>query len=153
KTCRYSDASRALYTSGSYQALGLIAKTSGANNGSLNISGTFSITADDCTSTLGGCLAVGSTINKVGRTTGWTAGTLTNKCVNTGVQGTRIVQICQNFVSAGVGGGDSGSDVFQLNSTGVTLAGVLWGGSSSGNQFVYSPFANVVRELGALKTH
>ena len=154
RSCRYSDASRAAYVTGSNQALGLIARTSGPNNGSLEIVGSFTITADDCTTTLGGCLAVGTTINKVGRTTGWTRGTLTNKCVNTGVQGTRIVQLCQDFVSAGVGGGDSGSDVFQvISSTNVKLAGVLWGGSSSGTQFVYSPFANVVRELGPLTTH
>jgi len=152
RTCRYSDASRAAYVNGANQALGLIAKTSGANNGSLEIVGSFTITSDDCTSTLGGCVVVGTTINKVGRTTGWTAGTLTNRCVNTGVQGTRIVQLCQNFVSAGVGGGDSGSDVF-VGTSNVMLAGVLWGGSSSGNQFVYSPFANVVRELGPLTTH
>jgi hypothetical protein len=155
RVCRYSDASRAAYASGANQALGLIARTSGANNHSLDIIGSFSITADDCTpSSVGGCLPVGTTINKVGRTTGWTAGTLTNTCVNTGVQGSRIVQLCQNFVSAGVGGGDSGSDVFQITSSpNVKLAGVLWGGSSSGNQFVYSPFANVVKELGALTTH
>jgi hypothetical protein len=155
RVCRYSDASRAAYASGANQALGLIARTSGANNHSLDIIGSFSITADDCTpSSVGGCLPVGTTINKVGRTTGWTAGTLTNRCVNTGVQGSRIVQLCQNFVSAGVGGGDSGSDVFQVTSTtNVKLAGVLWGGNSSGTQFVYSPFANVVRELGALTTH
>jgi len=154
RICRFSDASRAAYVNGANQALGRIARTSGANNHSLEIVGSFTITADDCTTTLGGCLAVGTTINKVGRTTGWTRGTLTNKCVNTGVQGTRIVQLCQNFVSAGVGGGDSGSDVFQVvSSTNVKLAGVLWGGSSSGTQFVYSPFANVVRELGALTTH
>ena len=154
RTCRYSDASRALYVNSADQALGRIAKTSAANNGSLEITGSFTITADDCTTTLGGCLAVGTTVNKVGRTTGWTSGTLTNRCVNTGVQGSRIVQLCQNFVSAGVGGGDSGSDVFQVvSSTNVKLAGILWGGSSSGNQFVYSPFANVVRELGPLTTH
>ena len=154
RICRFSDASRAAYVNGANQALGRIARTSGANNHSLEIVGSFTITADDCTTTLGGCLAVGTTINKVGRTTGWTRGTLTNKCVNTGVAGSRIVQLCQNFVSAGVGGGDSGSDVFQVVSgTNVKLAGLLWGGSSAGNLFVYSPFANVVRELGALTTH
>ena len=153
KMCRYSDASRAAYVDGANQALGVIARTSGANNGSLEIVGSFAITSDDCT-TLGGCLIVGNTVNKVGRTTGWTSGAITNTCVNTGVQGTRIVQLCQTFVSAGVGGGDSGSDVFQITSSpNVKLAGVLWGGSSSGNQFVYSPFANVVKELGALTTH
>jgi hypothetical protein len=153
RKCRYSDASRAAYIDGANQALGFIAATSGANNGSLTITGSFSITADDC-GTTGGCLAVNTTVNKVGRTTGWTQGKLTNTCVNTGVSGTNIVQLCQSFVSAGVGGGDSGSDVFQITSgTSVKLAGVLWGGNGAGTQFVYSPFGNVTRELGALTTH
>jgi len=153
KLCRYSDASRAAYANGANQALGLIAQTSGANNGSLTITGSFSITSDDC-STTGGCLASGTTVNKVGRTTGWTSGAITNTCVNTGVSGSRVVLFCQTFVSAGVGGGDSGSDVFQVTSgNNVKLAGVLWGGNSGGTQFVFSPFGNVTRELGALTTH
>ena len=151
RMCRYSDAARAAYVDGDDQALGLIARTSGPNNNSLEITGSFNISDDDCTSTIGGCLAVGTVVNKVGRTTGWTAGAITNKCVNTGVQGTRIVQLCQTFVLAGVAGGDSGSDVFQLAGTKVVLAGILWGGS--GSSFVYSPLANVVSELGPLTTH
>jgi hypothetical protein len=152
RKCRVSDASRAAYINGANQALGLIARTSGANNGSLEITGSFTISADDC-STLGGCLATGTTVNKVGRTTGWTAGGITNTCVNTGVSGTNIVQLCQTFVSAGVGGGDSGSDVFQITGSSVKLAGILWGGNSGGTQFVFSPFANVTRDLGPLTTH
>jgi hypothetical protein len=152
RLCRYSDAARAAYANGANQALGLIARTSGANNGSLTITGSFTISADDC-GTTGGCLVTGTTVNKVGRTTGWTAGNITNTCVNTGVSGSRIVQLCQTFVSAGVGGGDSGSDVFQITGSSVKLAGVLWGGNSAGTQFVYSPFGNVTRELGALVTH
>jgi hypothetical protein len=154
RRCRVSDASRAAYVNGANQALGLIARTSGANNGSLSIVGSFSITSDDCKTTLGGCLPVGATVNKVGRTTGWTAGKITNTCVNTGVTGSTIVQRCQTFVSAGVGAGDSGSDVFQVTSTtNVKLAGILWGGNSGGTQFVFSPLANVVQDLGALTTH
>jgi hypothetical protein len=154
RKCRVSDASRAAYIDGNNQALGLIARTSGANNRSLDIVGSFSITTDDCTNTLGGCLTAGTTVGKVGRTTGWTSGAITNTCVNTGVTGSNIVQLCQTFVSAGVGGGDSGSDVFQVtSSTNVKLAGILWGGNSGGTQFVYSPLANVVRDLGALTTH
>jgi len=88
----------------------------------------------------------------VGRTTGWTSGTMTNKCVNTGVSGTNIVQLCQNFVTAGVAGGDSGSDVFVVTGTSsVKLLGVLWGGG--GGQFVFSPLQNVIQELGPLTTH
>ena len=62
--------------------------------------------------------------------------------------------MCQTFVSAGVGGGDSGSDVFQdLGGNNAKLLGVLWGGNSAGTQFVYSPLANVMRDLGTLLTH
>ena len=153
KRCRYSDASRAAYVNGANMALGLIAATSGANNGSLDVVGSLSITTDDC-STIGGCLAVGSTANKIGRTTGWTSGTITDTCVNTGVQGTNIAQLCQTFVDAGVGGGDSGSDVFVTTGGGsVKLAGILWGGNGAGTMFVFSPLGNVKSELGALVTH
>jgi hypothetical protein len=41
KKCRVSDASRAAYIDGGNQALGLIARTSGANNGSLEITGSL----------------------------------------------------------------------------------------------------------------
>ena len=146
RSCRRSDAARALYINGVSGAVGTIAKTTGL--GSLTVDGTFTITSDD----LNNSTPVGATVNKVGRTTGWTAGTMTNKCVNTGVQGSRIVQLCQNFVTAGVAGGDSGSDVFHITSgTNVKLLGVLWGGG--GGQFVFSPLQNVIQELGPLTTH
>lgn len=147
KKCRFSDASRAAYAAGVSFTLGGIAQTTGINGGSITIAGNFSITAE-------GAAVVGDTVHKVGRTTGWTGGVVTNTCVNTGVQGSNIVQLCQTFVSAGVGGGDSGSDVFALTSgSNATLLGVLWGGNSAGTQFVYSPIANVVQELGPLTTH
>jgi hypothetical protein len=145
RKCRFSDASRAAYASGVGFTLGGIAQTSGANNGSLTITGTIAINGE-------GGEVVGDVANKIGRTTGWTAGTITNTCVNTGVSGTNIVQLCQNFVSAGVGGGDSGSDVFLQAGGGARLLGVLWGGNSAGTLFVYSPIANVEQELGPLTT-
>jgi hypothetical protein len=145
KLCRRSDASRAAYAPGISFSLGTIAQTTGANNSSITIAGNFSITAE-------GNASVGQTVNKVGRTTGWTRGAVTNTCVNTGVQGSRIVQLCQTFVSAGVGGGDSGSPVFsEPSGSNVTLLGILWGGSGS-TTYVFSPIANVEQELGALTT-
>jgi hypothetical protein len=61
------------------------------------------------------------------------------------------VQLCQTFVSAKVGGGDSGSDVFQvISGTNVRAVGILWGGNTAGTQFVYSPLKNVQAELGKL---
>jgi hypothetical protein len=73
--------------------------------------------------------------------------------VNTGVSGSNIVLLCQNFVNAGVGGGDSGSDVFRVGGGhNVTLLGILWGGNGAGTLFVYSPMSGVERELGAVTT-
>jgi hypothetical protein len=146
RRCRRSDAARAAYASGTASQLGRIARTTGANNGSLTISGRFSITAE-------GNPVVGQTVNKVGRTTGWTRGAITNTCVNVNVSGSNITQLCQSIVSAGVGGGDSGSPVFRQQGGGnnVTLLGILWGGSGS-NIFVFSPISNIESELGALTT-
>ena len=144
RRCRFSDASRAAYAPNIQFTLGRIASTGTPNTGALTITGNFSITAE-------GAAAVGQTVNKVGRTTGWTQGAVTNTCVNTGVSGSNIVQLCQTFVSAGVGAGDSGSPVFRGTSN-VTLVGILWGGSSSGTQFVFSPISNIEQELGALTT-
>jgi hypothetical protein len=146
RRCRFSDASRAAYAAGVPFTLGGIAQTSGPNNGSLTITGTFNVTSE-------GNAVVGDVVNKVGRTTGWTQGVVTNTCVNTGVSGSNIVQLCQTFVNAGVGGGDSGSDVFgQTGGNTVRLLGILWGGNGAGTQFVYSPISNVEQELGPLTT-
>jgi len=74
--------------------------------------------------------------------------------VNTGVQGSSIVHLCQTFVSAVAVGVDNEPDEFQVKSgTNAKLAGILWGGNSNGTQFVFSPLANVVRDLGPLTTH
>lgn len=146
RICRFSDASRAAYAAGVEFALGGIARTNEPNNGSLEITGTFSVTSE-------ATAIVGDVANKVGRTTGWTQGAVTNTCVNTGVSGSRIVLLCQTFVSAGVGGGDSGSDVFGLSGgSRVSLLGILWGGNGAGTLFVYSPMSGIERELGPLTT-
>jgi hypothetical protein len=150
KICRYSDSSRELYSADVESTRGAIAKTSVANDGSLNVVGSFTITSQDDNGT---GAPVGVAVNKVGRTTGWTQGPVTNTCVNTNVQGSRVQQLCQTFVSAGVGGGDSGSGVFTITSgTEVSLVGILWGGSSDGRTFVFSPLKQVEDELGPLTT-
>jgi hypothetical protein len=148
RLCRWSDSAYASRASGVTATRGAIARTTGANNGSLEIAGSFSIGSE-----LAGNSVVGTTLNKVGRTTGWTQGNVTNSCVDTGVSGSRFVMLCQDFVSAGVGGGDSGSPVFRIVGTNtVQLSGTLWGGNSAGTSFVYSPMTNIERELGALAT-
>jgi hypothetical protein len=146
KACRYSDASRALY-SGSVASTRAIAETTGPNNGSLVVAGSFSVTAQDDAGT---AAPVGEIVNKVGRTSGWTQGPVTNTCVNTNVSGSRIQQLCQTFVAATVAGGDSGSGVFVVGRKGVTLVGILWGGSGDGQTYVFSPLNQVEKELGHL---
>jgi hypothetical protein len=153
KKCRYSDASRALYSSSVTSNQGDILKTTGANNGSITVGGLFTITTQDNSTT---SFPIGTTVNKVGRTTGWTQGQVTRTCVNTGVSGSNIVQLCQSFVeNAGgatvVGGGDSGSGVFRITSgDNVELVGILWGGSSDNKLFVFSPLKSIQDELGAV---
>jgi hypothetical protein len=81
--------------------------------------------------------------------------------VNVGVVGSKIVQLCQDRVSAGVAGGDSGSPVFKITNSpqtnDVTLFGILWGGALDGSSFTYSPINNIQNgksntELGPLTT-
>ncbi|MBI4543195.1 MAG: hypothetical protein HY705_09205 [Gemmatimonadetes bacterium] len=155
RKCRYSDAARALYSADVGSTRGAIAKTSAPNTGSLEVTGAFTITSqDNATSNF----ALGTTVNKVGRTTGWTQGNVTRTCVNTNVSGTNITQLCQTFVedpggAVIVGGGDSGSNVFRITAgDNVELVGILWGGNSSGTLFVFSPLKQVQDELGALTT-
>jgi hypothetical protein len=140
KVCRLSDASRALYANPASATRGEIAKPTGL--GSLTVGGTFSITSQgDVTS---------GTVNKVGRTTGWTQGNITATCAHTNVSGSKVHLRCQTFVAAGVAGGDSGSPVFQITSgDNVKLAGILWGGASDGSMFVYSPISAIQTELGS----
>ena len=149
RRCRYSDSNFSVGNSAVVFTLGAIARTTGPNNGSLEIAGEFSISGE-------GPATVGQTANKVGRTTGWTQGRVTRTCVNTGVSGSNFVLLCQDFVENDrqiVAGGDSGSPVFRINNgSRVTLLGNLWGGNSSGTLFVYSPIANIERELGPLTT-
>lgn len=146
RRCRRSDAARARYASGTTSTLGAIARTTGANNGSVTIAGRFTIIAEAGAST-------GQTVHKVGRTTGWTRGGVFATCVNVNVSGTNITQLCQTLVTAGVGAGDSGSPVFrrQSGTNNVRLVGILWGGDGT-NLYVYSPISNIEAELGALTT-
>jgi hypothetical protein len=153
KKCRHSDASRALYSAGVASNRGEIAQTTGFNNGSLTVSSTspiFTVTGQDNTTKT---FAVGTVVNKVGRTTGWTRGQVTRSCVNTSVSGSTVYLYCQTFVSdpggaTVVGGGDSGSGVFTGTGNNVTLVGLLWGGSSDNKLFVFSPLASIQQELG-----
>ncbi len=152
RRCRRSDAAFAKYINGTTNTRGSIARTSSTNKRNLTIVGHYTITANASSSNF----TIGAVVNKVGRTTGWSQGKVTGTCVDVNVSGSDITQLCQTIVSATVGAGDSGSDVFSITSGAnnpVTLDGVLWGGSSNGQTFVFSPLANVIGEIGPLTTH
>jgi hypothetical protein len=150
RRCRRSDAAFARYVNGTANTLGKIARTATTSSSDLTIAGRWTITSNATSSSF----TVGETVNKVGRTTGWSQGPVVATCATVNVSGTTITQLCQTIVTATVGAGDSGSDVFTVTSgTNVKLDGVLWGGSTDGLTFVFSPFANITGELGGLTTH
>jgi hypothetical protein len=144
RVCRRSDSARALYRSGTSSSRGLIAKPTGVNNGTLSVSGHFTITSQDASTT-----SFSGTMNKVGRTTGWSRGSVSSTCANVNVSGTNITLLCQTLVSANSAGGDSGSPVFRVTSgSNVQLVGIMWGGGSG--TFAFSPLRWVVNELGSM---
>jgi len=150
KVCRYSDAARALYQSGTESSRGEIAKTDGVNTGSLNVAGSFTVTSQDNSTT-----SFSGTMHKVGRTTGWTSGGVSSTCATVNVSGSNIQLLCQTLVQNNnaviVQGGDSGSPVFRITSgDNVQLVGILWGGNTSGSLFVFSPLKQIQDELGGM---
>lgn len=148
--CRYSDAARVRYESG-VTGNAEIARTSGANSMSLEIVGGFDVTGQDDS----GNFTAGETLNKVGRTTGWTAGRVVASCATVNVLGSNVTLLCQTLVEQTgqviVGSGDSGSNVFRVTGHNTAqLVGILWGGNASGDRFVFSPLENIQAELGSL---
>lgn len=153
--CRWSDAALIQYVPGIDAQLGMIYRTTSFGTtgpGSIDIdpTGNGFLIIDDASFPV-----VGEVLDKVGRTTGWTRGPVVGTCIDTGVTGVnpRVVVLCQDFVQAAVGGGDSGSPVFAQNGMNrpVTLYGILWGGG--GSTFVFSALENIRAEFAAFRTH
>ncbi|MEM1042380.1 MAG: hypothetical protein AAGI91_07080 [Bacteroidota bacterium] len=113
---------------------------------------------------------VGTVVDRVGRTSGWTTGPITRSCVTIPLDNTNPSNSnagkdlrCQYEVRAYSDAGDSGSPVFfPTGSNTARLQGLLWGGRTESNGtrfFVYSAFHLINRELrrsgsnGDLYTH
>jgi hypothetical protein len=155
--CRWSDSVFDQLYGGVAVSFGYIASTAGVNDGSITIAGLYLIAFKHA-----GNAETGTTLRKVGRTTGQTEGVVTNTCADVRPIGSRVIRLCQDIVSGGtaiVAGGDSGSPVFKLADNPdtaeveVELYGVLWGGSSDGTTFVYSPLTNIEKDLGILQVN
>lgn len=147
RRCRNSDANFVATLSGVGIGQGQIARPP---MGSTNWNGTdtFRVTA------IGGTRLT-DTVQKVGRSTGRTTGTVTADCIDTNPANTNITLFCQDMASYQVNDGDSGSPVFVVTNAitnTVSLVGIHWGITSVGGAVrgLYSPFTGVESELGNL---
>jgi hypothetical protein len=124
--CRNSDAMLGLYAGGVSSDFGYIAKPITRNTGSTTIDAVyprFRIVSEF------NWAVTGETLEKVGRTTGWSGGQVVDGCLDLGVTGGTVR--CIMLVNAPAGLGDSGSPVFEItNGTDVRLRGVLFGGDT-----------------------
>jgi hypothetical protein len=125
---------------------------------------------------IGASAGVGTTVDKIGRTTGWTTGVVSGTCVDIlsdSSQTSAHYLNCMTQVSnAGVGQGDSGAGVFirPTVSGGVVYAlGILAAGGvlntapdhadgdiircDSSCKFYYTPWGAIQSALGSMATH
>jgi hypothetical protein len=152
--CRESDAvlvrtNSSLFPASSWDIGGIHRTTSrgvGPNSGgSTTISGRIAIAN---ASTI---FFAGDTLDKIGSTTGWTAGVVTGTCVYHSDSGGG--RMCNGVVAAGANHGDSGSPVFWKDPQGsYHLIGLLWGGPDASpghnsSEFWFSRFQGIKNDL------
>jgi hypothetical protein len=161
KTCRWSDSAFVAYAVGVTAAPGPVGRTTGITTNWLSPNITidnnrpiFHIIAPPSQPFL-----VGLTLDKVGRTSGWSEGSISSTCVDfpwTPLSNTEI--LCQYIVHCPNNGcaveGDSGSPVFRITNlpkSYVELYGVLWARFFGSHVwFVFSPITGVEADLGPL---
>jgi hypothetical protein len=131
--CTQVDAMYVTYNDSTISSKTLAQPTYG---GTGNNSGSITLSGSDWTDLSGNNYSffVGDSVDKVGRTTGWTRGALSATCqkVNTGVPGyDPYTVLCANEVSgAAFGAGDSGGPVFQIASgPAIVKRGILFAGN------------------------
>lgn len=143
--CRYSDAALVGYDSTNVGwEFGFIARTEFPATGMDTLGSRvidhsnprFKITGEQLWPT------VGEVLEKIGRTTGWTEGKVSETCKDKVSQGTWI--LCQDKMDASALGGDSGSPAFgwpSLASNEVVLYGLVWAGDQG--YFWFSAMSNM----------
>jgi hypothetical protein len=133
--CRWSDATFVAYGAGVSWQLGAIARTLSHGTG-LYQPGSIDIDPNNPRFSLNSVITsptVGTYLDKVGRTTGWTEGPVSHTCTDYAQTGDHVL-LCQDQVDAFADGGDSGSPMFQWSYTGssASFAGIVWAKISGG---------------------
>jgi len=152
-TCRYSDVAIGVFDAHVDFGYATLARPALADP----LAGPVSLSPDDPTFAVRGEAAypaLGETLHKVGRTTGWTYGEVIGTCLDLRV-GENVTLLCQDRVAAGVNGGDSGAPVFSLDEatggTEATMYGVLWG--RAGDSFLFSSIHNIREDIRRTSGH
>lgn len=161
--CRWSDA--AIYRLKDATTPFKIAKTTWVST-TLNTPGSTTISPDGPFTVTGTVpfsnLIVGQGLHKVGRTTGWTYGPITQTCVDRTAyfnNGVPFGQLCQFGIGLTGDSGDSGSPIFQWYGGApnyeVYLAGVLFsaGPTSGPTGAWFSPWYGIAMDLGGFLPH
>jgi hypothetical protein len=96
-------------------------------------------------------------LSKVGRTTGWTTGEITETCAHINHHDSNVGDfryLCQEITNYFSDGGDSGSPVHAspYGWPDVRLYGIHWGSSQTGER-VFSRITGVKQDLGNMVTH
>ena len=152
--CRWSDVTFVGYDSGVNIAHGKLAQTtsngvgagsSNAGSITLNLTGVWKFTVTNTASPV-----QGMTLDKVGRKSGWTEGSVLRTCVDQSEQPSyNVVILCATEVGAWIDGGDSGAPVFQLlGSNNAAFSGIAFYQTGSGT-FMYSDLNQIAKDMGS----
>lgn len=154
--CRGSDAAFFASGGGVEMAVGLIMRTTFPNGGGLS-GGLGSLEVDPqkphfiVTAQENNDLVAGTVVNKMGRTTGWTHGTIKQTCVDHYLEGNHLIR-CAYEASYVADHGDSGAPVWVADgftcSRCVKLAGIHNGRATPGNdQARFSKLARIKSDM------
>ena len=148
-SCRYSDAAFYAYNYPSAELHGgaTIARTDFTQTPSTTVIGSMPVLGNFYAP------ATGEALDKIGRTTGWTWGTVDDTCVRTAHPaqapgGGLVLLLCQVTTDIDVAPGDSGGPVFKwFDYDHVEWAGIVWGETSQATY--HSPAEGVEIDLPA----
>jgi hypothetical protein len=148
RECRWSDVTFVAYDAGVSRHQGYLAQTNYrgfglGQPGSLDINPT---TPEFVAQYAPQTPVVGMYLDKVGRTTGWTDGTVSQTCVDQDMVTFKI--LCQYKVNMDAGEGDSGSPTFQwIDQTHVAFSGIVWYATGDGG-LLFAYVDQIAQDMG-----